>query len=571
MAELAVNNAQGTTGRGLMPEAGSLFAQAKELWNSPAFRRSLPTIVAVLVTLMGLVAYFVMQQPSRTTLYASLPEAEKSRVLEALQNAGVDVALDPTTGDVMVPSSDYHSSRMTLAAQGLPTVVPTGYENLDAIQMGSSRSVEAMRLKQTQELELARSIAEIDHVLSARVHLAIPEKEVFIRQEAQPTASVFVQLAQGRILGRTQVEAIIHLVSSSVPKMAKEDVSVIDHNGALLSNASSSLNGMVNDAELEHRVRMEDLYRSRIISLLTPIVGPGNVSAQVNLDIDFTRSEVTEEIVDPEGNALRSEQNTKDLTRETPAKGIPGAVANTPPQTPDIGTTSLQNEALDNIRSSSSSEVKNYEVSRTVSNTMKPSHRIQKINAAVLVREMTVTDPETGVQTNVPMSDEMKTKLENLVTDAIGIDINRGDSLTVSSSAFMNVLEGVQAPWYEETWFRSAINQFAIVLILAIVILGIIRPLLNRILVPASVSSTLMSTGDEEVDLDQIEIGEGESLDDIKAKLKPKKQAISAEMLDTANTYDDKVAVIRMIVADEAGSVSNVFKAMMQSDIENRS
>ncbi len=571
MAELAVNNAQGTTGRGLMPEAGSLLAQAKELWNSPAFRRSLPTIVAVVVTLMGLVAYFVMQQPSRTTLYASLPEAEKSRVLEALQNAGVDVALDPTTGDVMVPSSDYHSSRMTLAAQGLPTVVPTGYENLDAIQMGSSRSVEAMRLKQTQELELARSIAEIDHVLSARVHLAIPEKEVFIRQEAQPTASVFVQLAQGRILGRTQVEAIIHLVSSSVPKLAKEDVSVIDHNGALLSNASSSLNGMVNDAELEHRVRMEDLYRSRIISLLTPIVGPGNVSAQVNLDIDFTRSEVTEEIVDPEGNALRSEQNTKDLTRETPAKGIPGAVANTPPQTPDIGTTSLQSEALDNIRSSSSSEVKNYEVSRTVSNTMKPSHRIQKINAAVLVREMTVTDPETGVQTNVPMSDEMKAKLESLVTDAIGIDINRGDSLTVSSSAFMNVLEGVQAPWYEETWFRSAINQFAIVLILAIVILGIIRPLLNRILVPASVSSTLMSTGDEEVDLDQIEIGEGESLDDIKAKLKPKKQAISAEMLDTANTYDDKVAVIRMIVADEAGRVSNVFKAMMQSDIENRS
>jgi len=571
MAELAVNNAQGSSGRGFMPEAGSLMAQGKELWNSPAFRRSLPTIVAVVVTLLGLMAYFVMQQPSRTTLYASLPEAEKSRVLEALQNAGVDVALDPTTGDVMVPSSDYHSSRMTLAAQGLPTVVPTGYENLDAIQMGSSRSVEAMRLKQTQELELARSIAEIDNVVSARVHLAIPEKEVFIRQESQPTASVFVQLSQGRILGRTQVEAIIHLVSSSVPKLAKEDVSVIDHNGALLSNSSSSINGMVNDAELEHRVRMEDLYRSRIISLLTPIVGPGNVSAQVNLDIDFTRSEVTEEIVDPEGNALRSEQNTKDLTRETPAKGIPGAVANTPPQTPDIGTTSLQSEALDNIRSSSSSEVKNYEVSRTVSNTMKPSHRIQKINAAVLVREMTITDPETGMQSNVPMSDDMKAKLEGLVTDAIGIDINRGDSLTVSSSAFMNVLEGVQAPWYEEKWFRSAINQLAIVLILAIVILGIIRPLLNRILVPASVSSTLMSTGDEEVDLDQIEVGEGESLEDIKAKLKPKKQAISAEMLDTANTYDDKVAVIRMIVADEAGRVSNVFKAMMQSDIENRS
>ena len=131
---------------------------------------------------------------------------------------------------------------------------------------------------------------------------------------------------------------------------------------------------------------MEETYRNRIISLLTPIVGPGNINAQVSLDIDFTRSEVTEEIVDPDGNALRSEQNTEDLTRETPAKGIPGAVSNTPPQSPDISTTNTTIAGEENLRSKSSSEVKNYEVSRTVSNTMKPSHRIQKINAAVLVR-----------------------------------------------------------------------------------------------------------------------------------------------------------------------------------------
>ena len=214
-----------------------------------------------------------------------------------------------------------------LASQGLPSIVPTGYENLDTIQMGSSRSVESMKLKQSQELELARSIAEIENVIAARVHLAIPDKEVFIRQEEEATASVFVQLAHGRVLGRSQVQAIIHLVSSSVPKLAKENVSVIDHNGALLSDSSQTAVGMMNNAELEHMVRMEDIYRRRIISLVTPIVGPGNVNAQVNLDIDFTRSEVTEEIVDPEGNALRSEQNTQDVSRETPAVGIPGAVS----------------------------------------------------------------------------------------------------------------------------------------------------------------------------------------------------------------------------------------------------
>ena len=570
MAEMAASPTSNMKNNdsGILPQAGSLVSQLREMKEQPAFRRALPTILAAAVTVIGLFAYFVMQQPSRTTLFASLPESEKSRVLDALKNSGVDVALDPTTGDVMVPTDDYHSSRIMLAAQGLPTVVPAGYDNLDSIQMGSSRSVEAMRLKQTQEMELARSIAEIDNVLSARVHLAIPEKEVFIRQESQPTASVFVQLAKGRVLGRTQVEAIIHLVSSSVPKMAKEDVSVIDHNGSLLSNSSHTKTGIMNNSELEHRVRREDIYRSRIISLLTPIVGPGNINAQVNLDIDFTRSEITEEIVDPEGNALRSEQNTNDLTRERPAKGIPGAVANTPPQEPQL--TLEQTEvgvSNDTLRSSSSSEVKNYEVSRTVSSTMKPSHRIQKINAAVLIRDEVIIDPETGAKTTLPMSEEMQLKIEKLVGDTIGIDVNRGDSLTVSSSTFIDTLEGVRTNWYETGWFRSTVNQFGMIVILGIIVLGIIRPLLSRILVPASAVTGVGMSDEDEIDLDTVEVGAGESLEDIKAKLKPKKQAISAEMLDTANTYDDKVAVIRMIVADESDRVANVFKSMLNKDM----
>ena len=570
MAEMAASPTSNMKNNdsGILPQAGSLVSQLREMKEQPAFRRALPTILAAAVTVIGLFAYFVMQQPSRTTLFASLPESEKSRVLDALKNSGVDVALDPTTGDVMVPTDDYHSSRIMLAAQGLPTVVPAGYDNLDSIQMGASRSVEAMRLKQTQEMELARSIAEIDNVLSARVHLAIPEKEVFIRQESQPTASVFVQLAKGRVLGRTQVEAIIHLVSSSVPKLAKEDVSVIDHNGSLLSNSSHTKTGIMNNSELEHRVRMEDIYRSRIISLLTPIVGPGNINAQVNLDIDFTRSEITEEIVDPEGNALRSEQNTNDLTRERPAKGIPGAVANTPPQEPQL--TLEQTEvgvSNDTLRSSSSSEVKNYEVSRTVSSTMKPSHRIQKINAAVLIRDEVIIDPETGAKTTLPMSEEMQLKIEKLVGDTIGIDVNRGDSLTVSSSTFIDTLEGVRTNWYETGWFRSTVNQFGMIVILGIIVLGIIRPLLSRILVPASAVTGVGMSDEDEIDLDTVEVGAGESLEDIKAKLKPKKQAISAEMLDTANTYDDKVAVIRMIVADESDRVANVFKSMLNKDM----
>ena len=555
---------------GVLKQAGSLVSQVSRMYGQPAFQRSLPTFVALAVAVVGLGAYLWFQQPSRTTLYAGLPEAEKSRVLEALTNSGVSVTLDPVTGDVLVPTQNYHSSRMTLAAQGLPATAATGYEQLDSIQMGSSRSVEAARLKQSQELELARSISEIDMVLSARVHLALPDKEVFVRQQAEPTASVFLQLARGRSLGRSKVDAITHLVSASIPNLSKENVSVVDQNGNLLSSSNGSAEARLSDAQLEHRIRLEDIYRNRIKSLLTPIVGAGNINAQINLDIDFTRSEVTEEVVDPKGNALRSEQNSSDKTMAAEAKGIPGAVANTPPAPADLNTTrSAGGGAGGELRSQSTSEVKNYEVSRTVSSTVNPTNIIRKINAAVLVRERSIVDPETGLPTTQKMTEGELLQIEKLVADAVGIDKERGDSLTVSSAPFMSELtDAVTLQWYEKPYMRSIINQAGFVLILAIVILGVVRPLLNRVLIPVLVPG-MSGTADSEddIDIDQIEVGEGESLEDIKAKLKPKKASISAEMLDTANTYDDKVAVIRMIVSDEAGRVSNVFKSMMSRDI----
>tara|TARA_B110000444_G_scaffold99497_1_gene94272 strand:- start:1681 stop:3402 length:1722 start_codon:yes stop_codon:yes gene_type:complete len=555
---------------GVFAQAGSLASQVSRVYNQPAFQRSLPTFVALAVAVLGLGAYLWAQQPSRTTLYAGLPEAEKSRVLEALTNSGVSVTLDPVTGDVLVPTANYHSSRMTLAAQGLPATAATGYEQLDSIQMGSSRSVEAARLKQSQELELARSISEIDMVINARVHLALPDKEVFVRQQAEPTASVFLQLARGRSLGRSKVDAITHLVSASIPNLSKENVSVVDQNGNLLSSSNGSVEARLSDAQLEHRIRLEDIYRNRVKSLLTPIVGAGNINAQINLDIDFTRSEVTEEVVDPNGNALRSEQNSSDKTMAAEAKGIPGAVANTPPPPANLNTARSAGGGIGGeLRSQSTSEVKNYEVSRTVSSTVNPTNIIRKINAAVLVRERSIMDPETGLPTTQKMTEGELLQIEKLVADAVGIDKERGDSLTVSSAPFIDELTGaVKIQWFEKPYMRSIINQAGFVLILAIVILGVVRPLLSRVLIPVSVPGMSgTSASEDEIDIDQIEVGEGESLEDIKAKLKPKKASISAEMLDTANTYDDKVAVIRMIVSDEAGRVSNVFKSMMSRDI----
>lgn len=552
--------------------ARNMLSTVRKFFAEPSVQRSIPTAAAALLVFFGLMAYLFLQQPERTTLYASLPENEKARIVDALKNANVDVALDPSSGEVLVPTNDFHRSRILLAAQGLPASMPDGYKQLEDMPMGTSRSVENMRLKHSQEIELARSISEIDSIVSTRVHLAIPEKSVFVRNNPEPTASVMVQMANGRVLGRQQVDAIVHLVSSSVPGMPKQNVTIIDQNGSLLSQGNSDVAGRLSDSELEYRMRLENIYRMRIVSLVTPIVGAGNVNAQVNLDIDFTRSELTEEKVDPQGNALRSEQLSSDETTERRSRGIPGAVANTPPSDTELAQIEEQQEGGDgpSTRTKSTNEVRNYEVSRVISTTQNPSNQIARVFASVLVSDQEIMNPETGATETQPLPQEKLDEIRELVRNAIGIDDERGDNLTVSSAPFVGAVVGERVEWYEQPWFEDVSQQIFTILTLAIVALGVIRPLLNRILVPVSAGEPgLMVVGEPEDESESVEVSEGESLEDIKAKLKPKKQSISADMLDTANSYDDKVAVIRLIVGEESGRVSNVFRAMMQSETTN--
>ena len=250
---------------------------------------------------------------------------------------------------------------------------------------------------------------------------------------------------------------------------------------------------------------------------------------------------------------------------------MPGATSNRAPTQTDIETQqSSDNSDPNSAKARSTSETRNYEISRTVSTTQRPSSQIIGIQAAVLVREMEVVNAETGLKEVQEIPQEKLDEIEALVANTIGIDVDRGDSLTVSSSTFVSALEGIKKPWYDMDWAVTVMRQGLTILIMAVVVLGVIRPLINRIMVPAAQGGPgeAVVALDDDVDLDTVEIQEGESLEDIKAKLKPKKAAISPEMLDTANTYDDKVAVIRMIVSDEAGRVSNVFKTMMQQDLD---
>ena len=603
---------------GMLPAIRSSFKQADNFYRQPAFQRALPSIAAALVAIVGLIVYVAIQTPDRTTLFASLSEGEKARVFDALKNNGMDVQIDPATGELTVPVDDYHNAKLNLAAQGIPMQAPTGSSALNDMPMGTSRSVEALKIKQSLEYELARSITEIESVTNARVHLAIPERSAFARNTQEPSASVFIELASGRTLSSTQVEAIVNLVSSSVPNLGKSKVSIVDQAGRLLSNSIDDSAATASELQFQYRMRSDDIYRSRVERLLTPIVGPGNVSSQVNIDIDFTTLEVTEDRVLPD-NVLLSQQKSVDEQVANRARGIPGSVGNTPPaqsnfdaignETDVIGTdadaageTPVADAApqVDDLNAvpgdantgntvadyalpdapkkaktvqkadpmmRSSSEVQNYEVSRQISTRKMPSAKIQKITVAVLLREQMLVGPDGQSQVQ-KISAEEKQEIQALVTNALGLTPERGDMVIISSRPFMTkIVDGVVIEWYQEPWVRDLMNKSVMLLIIAVVSLGILRPLMARLLTPSQDALKASFAGQNMAELEAMDLQDGQSLEDLKAKLKPKKTAISAEMLDTANSYDDKVALIRMMVGDEAGRVSNVFKAMMEKDM----
>ncbi|MGB0493827.1 MAG: flagellar basal-body MS-ring/collar protein FliF [Paracoccaceae bacterium] len=574
---------------GILATSSNAVARIREAIDQPGFRRAFPTLLASLTAVAAIVLYWGMQKPEMTTLYSSLSESEKSRVLNSLKNMGVDVQLDPATGEILVPADEYHQSRISLAAQGLPEFAGSEMNNLDNLPLGISRSVEGVRLRQVQEAELAKSITEISSVKASRVHLALPEKSVFVRDQTPPTASVFVNLKNGRKLDKTQILAITNLVSSSVPGMNPGNVSIVDQFGNLLSNSPDDPDQVLADSQLEYRMKLENIYRNRIQSLVTPIVGSNNVNAQVNLEIDFTRREVSQEIVDPDSSATLSEQNSLNVTAKKDAIGIPGAISNEPPQEATVNQEQNQaglaannatNQDEEKFETKSSTELKNYENSKTFETVKNPTNVITRIDAALLIRDKKVIDPETQEVSYEPVAQEVIQELENLVKSALGIKPERGDTLTITSQPFVEEFDGFEEKWYETPWFRSTVENSLLVLLIGIVALGVVRPMLNKILVPTASTNSVMELYAEAETMAEVaakratetaavEVDEGESLDEIKAKLKPKKRGgISADLLDTANTYDDKVALVRMIVTDEAGRVANVFKQMMRDDLE---
>lgn len=362
---------------------------------------------------------------------------------------------------------------------------------------GMSDLAESTRYREMLETDLGNTIAGLQFVRAARVHLALPKPSAFIRDNHPASASVLLTLYPGRQLDSSQVQAIVHLVSSSVPDLDPSQVSVVDQQGTLLTGSDPNSPGAVGDAHMRLVTRMENSYAQRIETLLTPLVGPGRVRAQVDVALDFSETEKASESYDGDKPALRSEQTSSDTKHDDNSGQIAGALSNQPPNTvaqptaakPNAGTPPAANAAASNTTNAtptdtSSSATRNYELGRTISHVTDPAGRMTRLTVAVVVDNKPALD---GKGKSIPLTAQELQHLTDLTKNAVGYDQQRGDSVTVINQAFSDdAAASDTAPAAQPFWMRPGmldlIKQGAGILIAVLIAFGLLRPLLKGLL-----------------------------------------------------------------------------------------
>ena len=632
----------------------------KDMVRQPTVKKLLPLFVIMFVIAAFGLASMSMKTTPMKPLTMMLSDADKQVAMEALRTAEFKAEIDMSSGQIMVPESKYQEAKLLIASKGLPRTEAQGIDGLkDMPAMTTSQFMEQVRYNNAMEQELSRSISQISGIRAARVHLASPKQSMFVRDRVPTKASVVITRAPGKTISSANVQAIIQLVASSVPYLAPENVSVVDNFGSLMNEMLVEQPLGLTSAQLQQKQQMEDLYRTRLIQLLAPIVGEANVSAQVSMTLDFNQQETTTEDFDQrdKGPKTRSELYVEDRATFKDAIGIPGSLSNTPPQTPsatpDTSADVSKGQTEKGIQTIARS-TKNYELDRSVRHVKSAMGTVQKIGVGVLINErpipagMKIEKPADGAapMTTIPYTQEELERLNQLVRGAVGFSEERGDVVTVISTHFEPQVDPDAIPWYKDETVAGVANSTVIAVLFLLFLVVVVRPMVKKLTTPAFDAAAMAASAAEaaareaaaaekikseriaeavaaaaakvvadraaaedaaekerlrlleeakiqaqeetearlkkeaeeaeklkaaeEGQSDELEMEEGETLEDIKARMsamKPKKPTISADMLNTANTYDDKVALIRMIVSEEntRARMASVLKNMIRT------
>ncbi len=507
-------------------------------------------------------------------LYADMNGYDMNQLVEVLETGGSEYRVDPATGVILVPATQVSALRLQVAAAGITREAGYGYEALDLEQgLGTSQFMEANRYKRSQEGELQRTIMGFRNVQAARVHLATPERSVFVRSSRQPTASVFLTLMSGSDLSDTQVDAIANLVASSVPELTPENVTIVDQRGNLLSRKDDKSDLVIAGEQFDYARRYEDALVERVSRMLQPLVGAGRFTAEISADIDFTRTEQAAETYNPEG-ILRSEQSLQERRDSAELNGgIPGALSNQPPidgqvQDPLLANAGLANagladSAVTDAGNTREQATRNYELDRTISYTNYDPVSVRRLSVAVMLDDRPALAAAAGEPATEAWTPEELERITAVVRDVVGYSAERGDSVTVINNRFAPLVieEMVAEPFWQQDWLLSGVKQVGGLLLVFVLVVGVLRPVLRNLAAQGSQSKDLarVAGGGEFADLDI----NGKPVANDKVTLSGGDEIL---LPGPDDGYERQLHAIKGLVAQDPGRVAQVVKQWINDD-----
>ncbi|HNQ04486.1 MAG TPA: flagellar basal-body MS-ring/collar protein FliF [Thiobacillaceae bacterium] len=486
-----------------LPAQHLLSTFSQRLNQLPASRKMglAAALAAAIALVVGL--FLWSRGPDYRVLFSNLSEKDAGAVTASLQQMNVPYKTE-AGGTLLVPGDQVYDLRFRLAAQGLPKGGAVGFELLDAGKLGMTQFQEQVAYQRGLEGELARTIQSLSPVQSARVHLAIPKPSVFIRDRQSPSASVLVNMHPGRVLDAGQVQSIVHLVSSSVSELSPGNVTVVDQAGNLLTTRkeAGAMQGL-DAGQLDYVRQMEGYFASRIEAIVSPIVGQGNVKAEVRADLDFSESEATSETYKPnpapETQAIRSQQSVEDVNAGGgQAQGVPGAFSNQPPgpatapltapanANAGVATPAGQSGAGGSSRRESTV---NFELDKTIRHVKDPVGRIKRLSVAVVVNyRAALPGPEGAPGKPTPLTAQELEQIQNLVKEATGYNQERGDTVNVVNAAFTETKTEMDIALWKDpdnvAMLKSLLKNLLVFGLAFYLVFGVLRPLLRDLMKP---------------------------------------------------------------------------------------
>ncbi|MDP2635467.1 MAG: flagellar basal-body MS-ring/collar protein FliF [Pseudoalteromonas sp.] len=528
--------------------------------------RQVTLIIALAICLA--IAIFVIiwaRQPDMRPL-GKMPTEELIQTLDFLDAQKIEYELDGNL--ISVAEDEYQNIKLLMTREGLDQAPASGTDIImQDMGFGVSQRLERERLKHGREQQLARTIEELKNVTRAKVLLAIPKENVFARREKEPSATVVLTLKRGRMLDSEEVDSIVDIIASAVQGLSPSRVTVTDQNGRLLNSGSQSSLAARSRKEYDIERKREQEYLQKIDSILMPVIGMGNYTAQVDLSMDFSAVEETQKRFNPDLPAVRSETTFEENNIGGLAVGIPGALTNQPPTNSNIPEVAGQGGAGSGTTPSSSHKeaTRNYELDTTISHKRQQTGVIRRISVSVAV-DYLPTVGENGETTMVPRSVEALSNIRRLLQGGVGFDLQRGDALEVVTVPFVREELAVaeEIPLWEQSWFMKVVRLALGALVIIVLIMAVVKPMLKRLIYP---DDTLEEYDDDALS-SGVDIGDN-TLDMLNKDFDSASVGFASDgtlQLPDLHGDEDLLKAVRALVANEPELSSQVVKAWLTED-----